>query len=127
MMLSMLQHYPCTTNGSIFADVCRCWVLSSGLGEGEEDTGDGLSAALLWVLDFVVESEENSGDARPKYWAIRCLLDALVILRSMLHSYRVEEALTTPLTVSRLSRFRWACQSCFSFSSFSCVDGLGKV
>ena len=45
--------------------------------EGEEDTGEGLSAALLWVLDFV-ESEENSGDTRPKSWAVRCLLDALV-------------------------------------------------
>lgn len=49
---------------------------SQGL-EGEDDTGEGLSAALLWVLDFV-ESEEYSGDTRPKYWAIRCLLDALV-------------------------------------------------
>lgn len=55
----------------------HAYVLLLGLAEGAADTGDGLSAALLWVLDFA-ESEENAGDARPKYWAIRCLLDALV-------------------------------------------------
>eukprot|EP00752_Nemacystus_decipiens_P001742 g1685.t1 len=61
----------------------------SGLKE-EEDKGEGLSAALLWVLDFV-ESEENAGDTRPKYWAIRCLLDALE---------------RRPLVASHLARFQ---------------------
>lgn len=51
----------------------------AGIAEGEEDKGEGLSAALLWVLDFV-ESEQFAGDARPRYWAVRCLLDSLVII-----------------------------------------------
>ncbi|CAM9321129.1 unnamed protein product, partial [Ectocarpus fasciculatus] len=44
-------------------------------GRGQDD-GEGLSSALLWVLNFV-ESEEPAGDGRPRYWAVRCLLDAL--------------------------------------------------
>lgn len=50
-----------------------------GIVEGENDKAEGLSAALLWVLDFV-EAEQFAGDTRPRYWAIRCLLDALVRL-----------------------------------------------
>ena len=48
-----------------------------GIIEGEQDKAEGLSAAILWVLDFV-EGEQFAGDTRPRYWAIRCLLDALV-------------------------------------------------
>lgn len=41
------------------------------------DPAEGLSCALIWVLDFV-ESEHFAGDTRPRYWAVRCILDALV-------------------------------------------------
>lgn len=54
-----------------------------GIVEGEKDNAEGLSAALLWVLDFV-EAEQFAGDTRPRYWAIRCLLDALVRLIKLL-------------------------------------------
>lgn len=60
----------CLTANTVFC----CF---AGVGEGQDDKAEGLSAALLWVLDFV-ESEEFGGDTRPRYWAVRCLLDALV-------------------------------------------------
>ena len=69
----------------LLLSACRCvhvvvrmcaWY-ALGVVEGEKDRAEGLSAALLWVLDFV-EAEQFAGDTRPRYWAIRCLLDSLV-------------------------------------------------
>lgn len=63
--------------------MCAWYAL--GVVEGEHDRAEGLSAALLWVLDFV-EAEQFAGDTRPRYWAIRCLLDSLVRLLIIRHT-----------------------------------------